>query len=73
MSLNIITTMIGLEDISFDHALSHASIAQISDAEFPFLHINQLIKNKKATNRPKDIIDVEELEKMINKGTKTIN
>jgi hypothetical protein len=30
----------------------------------PFLHINQLIANKKAVNRPKDQIDVPELEKI---------
>jgi hypothetical protein len=63
--LDIITTMKGLENISFDDALTHASIANIQDVKVPFLHINQLIKNKKATNRPKDIIDVLELEKII--------
>jgi hypothetical protein len=63
--LDIITTMIGLENISFDEALSHADIAQIYDVKVPFLHINQLIQNKKATNRSKDMIDVIELEKII--------
>ena len=63
--LDIITTMAGLENISFGEALGHADIAQIYDVKVPFLHINQLIKNKKATNRPKDIIDVMELEKII--------
>ena len=63
--LDIITTMIGLENISFDEALTHASLAEISDVKIPFLHINELIKNKKAINRPKDMIDVIELEKII--------
>ena len=64
--LDIITTMLGLENISFDDALSKASTAQIQEnVNVPFLHINQLIKNKKATNRPKDIIDAEELEKIL--------
>ena len=63
--LDILTTMIGLENITFEEALSSASIAQIQDVKVPFLHINQLIKNKKAANRPKDIIDVIELEKII--------
>ena len=63
--LDILTTMVGLENISFDDALTHASIAQIKNLKVPFLHINQLIKNKKITNRPKDIIDVLELEKII--------
>jgi hypothetical protein len=30
----------------------------------PFLHINHLIENKKVVNRPKDQIDVIELEKI---------
>jgi hypothetical protein len=64
--LDIITTMIGLENISFDQALEEANIAQIFDVKVPFLHINQLIKNKRAVNRPKDMIDIEELEKIIN-------
>ena len=41
-----------------------ASIADIDGVNIPFLHINQLIANKKAVNRPKDKIDVIELEKI---------
>lgn len=63
--LDIITTMIGLGNTTFDEALSHATVAEILDVPVPFLHINQLIQNKKATNRPKDIIDVIELEKIL--------
>ena len=63
--LDIITSMAGLENISFDEALVQASVAEIFDVKIPFLQITQLIKNKKATNRPKDIIDVIELEKII--------
>ena len=63
--LDIITTMVGLENISFDEALAHANIAQIYDVKVPFLHINQLIQNKKSINRPKDVIDVAELEKIV--------
>ena len=42
-----------------------AAIADIDDIKIPFLHINQLIVNKKAVNRPKDQIDVSVLEKML--------
>jgi hypothetical protein len=28
----------------------------------PFLHINHLIESKKATGRPKDLLDLAELE-----------
>lgn len=34
------------------------------DTDIPFLHINHLIYAKKATNRPKDRLDVIELEKI---------
>ena len=56
--------MAGLEDVSFDEALEQATIAEILDVKVPFVNINQLIRNKKATNRPKDVIDVIELEKI---------
>ncbi|TYP98506.1 hypothetical protein BC792_101163 [Sphingobacterium allocomposti] len=42
-----------------------ASIADIEGVRVPFLHINQLIANKKAVNRPKDQIDVQALEEII--------
>ena len=41
-----------------------ASIADINDVQIPFLHINQLIENKKTVNRLKDQIDVEMLEEI---------
>lgn len=64
LRLDIMTNMVGLEDISFDEALEQATIAEIIDVKVPFLKINHLIQNKKAINRPKDIIDVIELEKI---------
>jgi hypothetical protein len=63
--LDILTTMVGLENISFEEAFDHASIACIYDINVPFLHINQLIQNKKSTARPKDLVDVQELEKIL--------
>ncbi len=62
--LVIMTSMKGLENISFEMAYKMASIAEIEDVNVPFLHINQLIENKKVVNRPKDQIDVIELEKI---------
>ena len=40
------------------------SFAEIENIKVPFLHINHLLANKKAVNRPKDQIDVIELEKL---------
>jgi Nucleotidyl transferase of unknown function (DUF2204) len=64
LRLDIMVSMKGLEGYSFDECLAIASIAEIDGIKIPFLHINQLIENKKAVNRPKDQIDVIELEKI---------
>jgi hypothetical protein len=50
--------------LTFDECLQMAPVAEIETVKVPFLHINQLIENKKAVNRPKDQIDVEALEKI---------
>ena len=62
--LDIMIDMKGLTDLPFDEALSSANIGQIENLLVPFLNINNLIANKKAVNRPKDQIDVIELEKI---------
>ncbi|MDP5139840.1 MAG: hypothetical protein NWP83_05135 [Spirosomaceae bacterium] len=64
LELDVMTYIQGFEQAQFDECLSYASIAKIKDVEVPFLHINQLIEAKKATNRPKDQIDVIELERI---------
>jgi hypothetical protein len=64
IELDIMTKMKGLEDYTFDECINIASIADLDGIIVPFLHINQLITNKKAVNRPKDQIDVLELEKI---------
>lgn len=65
LRLDIIVEMKGLERYSFYECLELASIAEIDDVSIPFLHINQLIANKKATNRPKDKNDVIALETIV--------
>lgn len=42
----------------------HGFNRNTDDLKVPFLHINHLIANKKLVNRPKDQIDVLELEKI---------
>ena len=64
LKLDIMVDMKGLEAFSFDECYQLATIADIENIPVPFLHINQLIANKKAVNRPKDQIDVMELEKI---------
>lgn len=62
--LDIMTSVKGLEQLSFDECLELASIADIENVKVPFLHINHLIQAKKAANRSKDQVDVIELEKI---------
>lgn len=63
--LDILIDMKGLEGYSFDECLKLAQAAEIENLKVPFLHINHLIANKKAVNRPKDQLDVIELEKIV--------
>jgi len=58
------TEMKGLEDLSFEECLNMASIADLDIVKVPFLHINHLIQNKRTVDRPKDKIDIIELEKI---------
>lgn len=62
--LDIMTEMKGLENQSFDECLQKARVADFNGIKVPFLHINDLIANKKAVFRPKDQIDLLELEKI---------
>jgi hypothetical protein len=62
IELDIMTSMKGLEDMTFGECLAQASVAELDEIKIPFLHISQL--NKIAVNRPKDQIDVIELEKI---------
>jgi hypothetical protein len=64
IELDIMTSMKGIEDLSFLECLEIASVADLEGVVVPFLNINQLIDNKKAVNRPKDQIDVIALEKI---------
>ncbi|MEO8583531.1 MAG: hypothetical protein ABI415_07030 [Flavitalea sp.] len=64
IELDIVTKMKGLEHLSFEECLEMSSIAELEGIKIPFLHINHLIANKKIINRPKDQIDVMELERI---------
>lgn len=64
IELDIMTEMKGLENLSFEDCLNMASTADLDIVKVPFLHINHLIQNKKTVDRPKDKVDVIELEKI---------
>jgi hypothetical protein len=62
--LDIMTSLSGFEQVKFDECFKMAPIALIDDIPVRFLHLNQLMENKRITGRPKDLMDLEELEKL---------
>ncbi|OOQ62170.1 hypothetical protein [Mucilaginibacter pedocola] len=63
-TVDILIGMKGLEGFTFTESLEMASIADIEGTPVPFLHIDQLIENKKTVNRLKDQLDVQMLEEL---------
>lgn len=62
--LDIMTSVKGLEDQSFSTLLEKANIIDIKGIPVFFIDYKNLIIAKKAANRPKDLLDIEELEKL---------
>ena len=62
--LDVMTSVKGLEKIGFKQCYSYAVTAEIENIQVKFLHFNHLIISKKSAGRPKDLLDVEELEKI---------
>ena len=62
--LDIMTYLTGFEQEKFDDCFLSSNEAVIENISVRFFHINQLIASKKATNRIKDQLDIEELEKI---------
>jgi hypothetical protein len=61
--IDIITSITG---VSFQDAWEHRQIRRVEDLDLPVLSIDDLILNKTATGRPKDLVDVEWLKKRKN-------
>ena len=66
LRLDVMTTVKGLEDKSFSSLLEDATIVMIGETPVYFIDYDNLIIAKKASNRPKDILDIEELRKANN-------
>lgn len=64
MRLDIMTEVKGLENIPFDELWKLATVVMIEETPVFFLDYNNLIASKKAVNRPKDQLDIEELGKL---------
>ena len=64
MYADLMTEIPGLEKDSFDEYYAMATVDEVSGSKIRFLHYNHLIRNKEATGRPKDKLDVEELRRI---------
>lgn len=64
LRLDIMTIVKGLEDKSFNSLLENATVVKIGETPVFFIDYDNLIIAKKASNRPKDILDIEELVKL---------
>jgi predicted nucleotidyltransferase len=62
--LDIMTSVLGLENKSFKELIEKANIIEIENIPVYFIDYDNLLISKKSANRPKDILDVEELEKI---------
>ncbi|WP_417941907.1 nucleotidyltransferase [Flavobacterium sp. RS13.1] len=72
LRLDIMTAVKGLEDKSFSSLLEDATIVMIGETPVYFIDYENLIIAKKASNRPKDILDIEELAKVNNENEENI-
>ena len=62
--LDIMTYIAGFDKNSFDTCYQMAVEAIIAEISVQFLHINHLLDSKRLTNRVKDVLDINELEKI---------
>ena len=62
--LDLMTSLKGFDQLRFDECYAIAPEAIVEDVRVKFMHINQLIEAKKAAGRQKDLMDVEELERI---------
>ena len=57
-----VDVMMGMPGIEFERAWKHRKIATFDGIRVNILGINELIKSKKNTKRPVDLVDIENLE-----------
>lgn len=67
LRLDVMTSIKGLENANFDELLQNATIVYLNKVPVYFIDYDSLILAKKATNRLKDQLDIEELNKLNNK------
>jgi hypothetical protein len=66
LRLDVMTSVKGLENENFENLFQNATIVILQELPVYFLDYDNLIKTKRACNRLKDQLDIEELEKLKN-------
>lgn len=61
---DLMTDIPGLEKDQFEDYYAAATIDTIEDCEIRFIQYHHLLENKRATGRPKDLLDADELERI---------
>ena len=64
LRLDVMTSIKGLENANFDELLQNATIVYLNQVPVYFIDYDSLIIAKKATNRLKDQLDIDELNKL---------
>ena len=67
LRLDVMTSIKGLENVKFDYLFQNATIVFLKETPVYFIDYENLIVAKKASNRLKDQLDIEELNKLNNK------
>jgi hypothetical protein len=62
--LDVMTSIKGFSKEDFDELYRLSEVTMLSDIPVRFIDYHNLILSKKAANRPKDQLDIEEMEKI---------
>ena len=52
-----------IDGVDFDEAYGRIKVVELQSLRVPYIGLDDFIKNKKASGRKKDLIDVQEIEK----------
>ena len=61
LRIDILTSIDG---VGFDEAYANKIMVVENEVTIPFISLQELIKNKKATGRPQDLLDVKQLQQI---------
>ncbi len=62
--VDLMTSIPGLDAERYDEQYKRIQFSTIDGVEIPYINYNDLLENKRATARPKDIDDYDNLEKL---------